>query len=219
MRVLLTGGSGMIGQGVLLECLKRADVTKVVAVGRTPLEQKDPKLEDLIKKDLFDWRDVEPQLAGLDAVLFCLGVSSGSMSEADYTKVTYELTMSLARAVRKMSPQATFCFISGASTDANSRQMWARVKGRTENELLAMGFKGAYCFRPGFIEPMDGIVSKTPSYRMLYKVLWPFFPLFRLFKGTATTTRQLGHAMVEVAKNGHPKQVLESTDINAIPAA
>lgn len=214
MRVLLLGGSGMIGQGVLLECLKRAEVTKVLAVGRSPLPQTDPKLENLIKKDLYDWTDVEDRLREVDAVLFCLGVSSGGMSEAEYTKVTYELTMALAK---KLPKGVVFCFISGAGTDANSKTMWARVKGRTENELLGLGFKGAYCFRPGFIEPKDGIESKTGSYRVLYKVMWPFFPLIRPFKGVATTTRQLGHAMVEVALTGFPKPILESTDINAVP--
>lgn len=213
MRVLLVGGSGMIGQGVLLECLKRAEVSKVISVGRSALPQTDPKLEQLIKKDLYDWTDVADRLRDVDAVLFCLGVSSGGMSEADYTKVTYELTMTLARVLPK---SVVFCFISGASTDANSKAMWARVKGRTENELLAFGFRGAYCFRPGFIEPMDGIESKTGSYRVLYKIMWPFFPLFRPFKGVATSTRQLGHAMVEVALKGSEKKILESRDINAI---
>jgi uncharacterized protein YbjT (DUF2867 family) len=211
MRVLLLGASGMIGQGVLLECLKRAEVTKVLAVGRTSVSQQDPKLEQLIKKDLYDWADVADRLRDIDAVLFCLGVSSGGMSEAEYTKVTYELTMSLAKALPR---SVTFCFISGAGADGSA--MWARVKRRTEQELLAQGFKAAYCFRPAFIEPMDGIQSKTGSYRVMYKVLWPFFPLFRLFKGTATSTRQLGHAMVEAALKGAPTPVLESTDINAI---
>ena len=218
MRVLLFGGSGMIGQGVLRECLARPEVTEVLSVGRTPLEQKHEKLKDLIRKDLYDWSDAEAQLTGIDAVLFCLGVSSGGMSEADYKKVSYDLPMGVAKVLQKTSPRLTFCFISGASSDSTgkSRTMWARVKGQTENDLQQLGFKGVYCFRPGYIQPMDGIVSKTPSYRLMYKFTGPLYPLFKGLKSMVTSTRQLGHAMVEVALKGYGKPILESADINAV---
>ncbi len=218
MRALLFGGSGMIGQGVLRELLQRAEVTKVISVGRTSLEQKHEKLEELLRTDLYDWSGTESAFTGIDAVFFCLGVSSGGMSEAEYTKVSYELPMSVAKALIKTSPQATFCFISGAGTDSTEkgRTMWARVKGKTENELQKVGFKAVYCFRPGYIQPMDGIVSKTPSYRTMYKFTAPLYPLFKGFSSVVTSTRQLGFAMVEVALKGYSKPILESRDLNAV---
>ncbi|MDP1825649.1 MAG: NAD-dependent epimerase/dehydratase family protein [Archangium sp.] len=218
MRALLFGGSGMIGQGVLRELLARPEVTEVLSVGRTPLEQKHPKLKELLRKNLFDWSDCEAQLTGIDAVFFCLGVSSSGMSEADYTKVTYELPLGVAKVLKKTSPGLTFCFISGASTDATEkgRVMWARVKGRAENALQQVGFKAVYCFRPGYIQPMDGIVSKTPSYRLMYKLTSPLYPLFKGITSQVTSTRQLGFAMVEVALKGFPKPVLSSADINSV---
>lgn len=218
MRVLLLGGSGMIGQGVLRECLQRPEVTEVVSVGRTPLEQQHPKLKELIRKDLFDWSDLEAQLTGIDAVFFCLGVSSGGMSEAEYQKVSSALPLGLARVLKKTSPGLTFCFISGAGTDSTGkgRTMWARVKGQTENDLQRIGFKAVYCFRPGYIQPMDGIVSKTKSYRLMYQFTSPLYPLIKGLKGLVTSTRQLGFAMVEVALKGFPKPILESADINAV---
>jgi uncharacterized protein YbjT (DUF2867 family) len=218
MKALLFGGSGMIGQGVLRELLQRAEVTKVISVGRTPLEQKHEKLEELLRNDLYDWSGTEAAFTGIDAVFFCLGVSSGGMSEAEYTKVSYELPMSIAKALIKTSPQATWCFISGAGTDSSERgrTMWARVKGKTENDLQKVGFKAVYCFRPGYIQPMDGIVSKTPSYRLMYKFTGPLYPLFKGATSVVTSTRQLGFAMVEVAVKGYPKPILESRDINAV---
>lgn len=208
----------MIGQGVLRELLQRPEVTEVISVGRTALEQKHPKLKELLRKDLFDWSDCEAQLTGIDAVFFCLGVSSSGMSEADYTKVTYELPLGVAKVLKKTSPGLTFCFISGASTDATEkgRVMWARVKGRAENALQQVGFKAVYCFRPGYIQPMDGIVSKTPSYRLMYKITSPLYPLFKGITSQVTSTRQLGFAMVQVALKGFPKPVLSSADINSV---
>lgn len=218
MRALLFGGSGMIGQGVLRELLQRPEVTKVISVGRTGLEQKHEKLEELLRKDLHDWSGTEAAFTGIDAVFFCLGVSSGGLSEAEYTKISYDLTMGVAKALIKTSPQAVFCFISGAGTDSSEkgRTMWARVKGRTENDLQKVGFKAVYCFRPGYIQPMDGIVSKTPSYRLMYKFTGPLYPLFKGFSSVVTSTRQLGFAMVEVAVKGYPKPILESRDINSL---
>ena len=165
---------------------------------------------------LFDWSDVEEKLTNIDVVFFCLGVSSGGMSEADYTRLSYDLPMGVARVLKKTSPGLTFCFISGAGTNANSKTMWARVKGRTEVELQQLRFKAVYCFRPGYIQPMDGIVSKTPSYRLMYTFLGPLYPLFKGFKGSVTSTQQLGFAMVKVGLNGYPRPILESAEINAV---
>lgn len=216
MRILLVGGSGMIGQGVLRECLGRPEVTQVISVGRTALEQQDPRLKELLRKDLYDWTGAEAELTGIDAVLYCLGVSAGGMREADYRKVTFELALNLATALHQVSPGAVFCFISGQGTNASGRAMWARIKGETENALMKVGFKSVHCFRPGYIQPMDGIVSKTPSYRRMYKVTTWLYPLIKGLKGTVTSTRQLGRAMVEVALKGHPQAILESADINAV---
>jgi uncharacterized protein YbjT (DUF2867 family) len=218
MKVILFGGSGMIGQGALIETLKRPDVTKVIAVGRTPLEQKDAKLEELRLEDLTDYSSAGAAFENVDAVLFCLGVSSGGMKEADYRRVTFDIPLAAANAIRAKSPQATFCFISGAGTDATEKGsvMWARVKGEAENALQKVGFKAVYCFRPGAIEPRDGIKSKTPSYKWMYVAMTPFWPLLRGLKKYVTSTRQLGFALVEVAKKGFPKTVLESVDINEV---
>jgi len=218
MKVILFGASGMIGQGALLETLKRADVTKVISVGRTALEQKDPKLEEVLLKDLTEYSSVGAAFENVDAVLFCLGVSSGGMKEADYRRITFEIPLAAAKAIHAKSPQATFCFISGASTDATEKGslMWARVKGEAENALQKVGFKAVYCFRPGAMEPLDGIKSKAPSYKWMDVVMTPFWPLLRGMKKYVTSTRQLGFALVEVAKKGFPKTILESVDINEV---
>ena len=167
MRAILFGGTGMVGQGVLLECERDADVEEVLAVGRSPLANPGPKVWEIAVSDLYDLSDLEDELTGFDACFFCLGTSSAGMSEAEYRRVTYELTMSVARTLLRLNPGMVFEYVSGAGTDssAKGRVMWARVKGQTENELLALGFKGAYMFRPGGIVPMDGIRSKTKVYR------------------------------------------------------
>lgn len=218
MKVLLFGGSGMIGQAALRELLLRDEVTKVVAVGRSSLGQTHPKLEEALRKDLHDWSGTDELISGVDAVLWCLGVSSGGMSEAEYTRLTYTLTMDAAKALVAKSPQLTFCFISGAAADTTEQQgpMWARVKGKTENELQKVGFKAVYCFRPGYIQPMDGIVSKTPAYRWMYVFSGPLYPLFKGFTKYVTSTRQIGFALVEVALRGFSKPILESVDLNAV---
>lgn len=220
MRVLLFGGSGMIGQGVLRELLAREDVTQVLSVGRSPLEQTHARLENVLVKDLTDYAAVEARFEGIDAVMYCLGVSSGGMSDAEYRRITYDFTLAAAHAVHRHSPNATFCFISGASSDSTEQQgpMWARVKGAAENALQKVGFKAVHCFRPGYIQPMDGIVSKTPAYRWMYVFAAPLYPLFKCVTKYVTSTRQLGFAMVQVGKDGFDKPILESVDINAVTA-
>ena len=217
MKVLIFGASGMIGRGVLLECLRDPDVELVVTLGRTAAGIDDGKVREIVLPDLLNYAGIEGTLAGFDACFFCLGVASAGMSEADYSRVTYQYTLVAAQLLSRLNPGMTFIFVSGSGTDSSEkgRSMWARVKGRTENALLKLPLK-AYMFRPGFIEPMDGIQSKTPMYRRFYTVLGPLFPLLRkLFPNQVLSTRQLGQAMLNVARRGYPKHVLEAKDIRA----
>jgi uncharacterized protein YbjT (DUF2867 family) len=219
MRVILFGGSGMVGQGVLRECLRDPQVAQVLSVVRSPGAQTDPKLRELVRPDLFDLQGAEAELQGHDACFFCLGVSSAGMTEAAYRHLTFDLTLSVARTLVPLNPGMTFVYVSGAGTDSSEhgRSMWARVKGATENALLKLPFKGAYLFRPGAIEPLNGIRSKTASYRVFYRALGPLLPLLRAaFPKYVTTTEQMGRAMLRVARDGAPKHVLESADINAL---
>lgn len=222
MRVILTGATGMVGQGVLRESLLSPDVTMVLAVGRNSvyeLVQQNPKLHELLVPDLANLSGHEPKLAGFDACFFCTGVSSAGMSEEKYTHLTYDLTLSFARTLAPLNPQMTFVYVSGAGTDSTEkgRSMWARVKGRTENALLRLPFRAAYMFRPGFIQPLHGIRSKTRLYQFFYDLL---APLMQLLKGRLpkylTTTEQIGHAMIHVAKDGYPKTILDPVDINSL---
>lgn len=222
MKVILFGATGMVGQGVLRECLLDADVERVLAVGRSATGQQHAKLQEFVHKDLFDFSSVEESLTGYDACFFCLGVSSAGMTEQDYRRVTYDITMAAARILVKRNPGMTFVFVSGAGTDSTGRgrSMWARVKGETENALLEVPFKAAYMFRPALIRPLHGITSKTRSYRILYAVTGPLFPVMRaLFPKYVTTTEEVGRAMLHVAKRGAPKRVLENEDIRALGAA
>jgi uncharacterized protein YbjT (DUF2867 family) len=217
MKVLVFGASGMVGQGVLRECLLDPDVTEVLAVGRSPLGRTDPKLRELVHRDLFDLSDVADQLTGYDAAFFCLGVSSAGMSEADYRRVTYDLTLAVARVLAERNPQMTFIYVSGEGTDSTGtgRTMWARVKGQTENALLELPFQ-AYMFRPGFIRPMHGERPKSRAYVIAYVLLRPLFPIAgRLLPNRSTTTERVGRAMLRVAKSGHSVRILPSTEINA----
>jgi uncharacterized protein YbjT (DUF2867 family) len=219
MRAILFGGTGMVGQGVLLECERDADIEEVLSVGRSPLANPGPKVWEIAVTDLFDLSDLEDELTGFDACFFCLGTSSSGMSEVEYRRVTYELTMSVARMLERLNPGMVFEYVSGAGTDSTEkgRVMWARVKGQTENELLGLGFKGAYMFRPGGIVPMDGIRSKTKLYQTFYTILGPVLPLLkRMFPRYVTTTRELGRAMIRVAKVGFEKKVIEAGDIGRI---
>ena len=219
MNVILFGATGMVGQGVLRECLLDRDIQQVLTVGRSATGQQHPKLRELTVPDLMDLTAVEPQLTGYDACFFCTGVTSAGMTEEEYTHVTYDLTLSVAQTLARLNLNMTFLYISGAGTDSTEkgRSMWARVKGRTENALLRLPFRSAYMFRPGFIQPLHGVRSKTRLYQFLYDILAPIQPLLkgRLPK-YITTTEQLGRAMITVAKNGYPKPILESLDINAV---
>jgi len=205
----------MVGQGVLRECLLDPAVNDVLAVGRTATGKSDPKLRELIRSDLWHYEDIEGNLANFDACFFCLGVSVAGMTEAAYRHVTSDLTLAAAGTLARLNPGMTFIYVSGAGTDSseNGRTMWARVKGATENALFRLPFQ-AYMFRPGAIEALNGIRSKTPLYRWLYPFLSPLFPLLRrIFPQQITTTEELGRVMLAVARQGAPKKILETTDI------
>jgi uncharacterized protein YbjT (DUF2867 family) len=208
----------MVGQGVLRECLLDPGVDEVLVIGRTPTGRQHRKLRELNPGDLYDLGPIEGELDGWDACFFCLGVSSVGMSEADYRRVTYDLTMSIAGTLHAHNPDMTFVYVSGAGTDSteSGRSMWARVKGATENALLAMPWP-AYMFRPAYIQPVAGVTSKTRWYAAMYAVAAPLYPVIRrLAPGIATTTEQLGKAMLAAARTGAPKRVLETRDINAL---
>ncbi|HEX3903343.1 MAG TPA: NAD(P)H-binding protein [Polyangia bacterium] len=219
MKVILFGASGMVGQGVLRECLRDPRVTTVLAVGRSSTAETHAKLRQIVHPDFTDFSSLEAELGGADACFFCLGVSSAGMSEADYRRVTFDFTLAAARTLAKASPGLTFIYVSGTGTDssARGRSMWARVKGETENALFALPFKRAYMFRPGFIQPMHGVTSRTRLYRLLYAVTTPLFPLVKLVSGKAAiTTEDVGRAMIEAAANGAPQPLLENRDIRAL---
>jgi uncharacterized protein YbjT (DUF2867 family) len=219
MKVILFGASGMVGQGVLRECLQSGEVSGVLGIGRSPSGQPHAKLREVSQKDVSDLTPIEVELQGYDACFFCLGVSSAGMREQDYTRVTYDLTLAVARTLVKVNPEMTFIYVSGTGTDSSEkgRSMWARVKGRTENDLLKLGFKRAYMFRPGYIQPLDGIRTKTRVYAMFYAILAPFYPLFKaLVPQYVTTTREVGKAMIAVALHGAAKTHLENGDIHQL---
>ena len=221
MNVLLFWASGMVGQGVLRECLIAPDVTRVVAVGRRPLGQSDPKLSDLIVQDFHDYSALESALQGFDACFFCLGVSSVGMREADYKRLSYDLPIAAATVLARLNPPMTFTFVTGRGCDSTERGpvMWARVKGATENALLQLPFKAAYMFRPGVIQPMHGVRSRTPLYRAIYTVATPLFSLLgRLMPDSVTTSERVGRAMLAVVRAGAPTPWIEMPDINRLGA-
>jgi uncharacterized protein YbjT (DUF2867 family) len=217
MKVILFGATGMVGQGVLRECLRDDGVEGILAISRNSMGRRHPKLSELIRKDLFDFDPSGGNLQGYDACFFCLGVSAAGMSEADYTRLTSDLTVGWAEALARINPAMTFIYVSGAGTGGKS--MWAQVKGRTEDALLAL-FPSAYMFRLAALRAMHGEVSKTRWARISYAVLGPLLPLMRaIAPGSVITTEELGRAMIRVARHGAPKRVLENSDLRALGAA
>ncbi len=219
MNVIIFGATGMLGSGALTECLAEARVRRVLSIGRRSTGVRHEKLEEIVVSDLFDFSAIENQLSGFDACLFCLGVSAAGMSEADYRRLTYDLTVAAAETLVHLNPGMTFCYVSGEGTDSTEqgRAMWARVKGATENALSRLPFKAVYCFRPAYIQPVKGARSSTRLYRVAYAVLSPFYPVLkRALPGYVTTTETVGRAMIEAAVNGYTAQILGSRDINAL---
>ena len=217
MKVVVFGATGMVGQGVVRECLLADDVTTVVAIGRTSAGIDDPKFSEVLRTDLFALDDVA-ELSDVDACFFCLGVPSTGMNEADYTRITHDLTVSVAEAIAARNPKATFVYVSGQGADSSekSRVMWARVRGRTENQLLT-GPLNAYILRPGYIQPRHGARSKVTLYRLLYRVTSVLYPVLRLLAGNhITTTETVGRAMLALARGRGDSRVLNSPEMNAI---
>ena len=219
MKVVLFGATGMVGQAVLRECLLSPDVEEVLAIGRSATNvqnPRNPKLRDLTHTNFTDFSPIAGDLRGYDACFFCMGVSSAGMKEKDYHHVTYDFTLAAANVLAEQSPGMTFIYVSGTGTDSteSGRSMWARVKGETENALLKLPFKAAYMFRPGVIQPLHGIKSKTRLYRGLYTVAAPLFPVLKaLFPKYVITSEQVGRAMIAAARDGAPKVLLENSDI------
>jgi uncharacterized protein YbjT (DUF2867 family) len=219
MKIILFGATGMVGQGVLRECLLDAGVETVLAVGRSPTGQANPKLREIVHADFLDFAAIESQLAGFDACFFCLGVSSLGMDEERYRHLTYDITMAAATTLAKLNPGMVFVYVTGRGTDSTEKGslMWARVKGKTENDLLKLPFKAAYMFRPAGIQPLHGVKSKTGWVQAIYVGTAPLLSLLnRVAPAYMTTSEQVGRAMIRVARDGYPKPILESEDINRV---
>ncbi|MBS2213585.1 NAD-dependent epimerase/dehydratase family protein [Carboxylicivirga mesophila] len=219
MKVIITGSTGMVGKGALLECLDSPLVSKVLVINRNSVGIHHPKLEEIIHKNFSDLSAIKDRLAGYDACFHCMGISAVGLSEAQYTEITYTMTKELADTLYSLNPQMVFSYVSGAGTDSSEkgRVMWARVKGKTENMILNKGFKDAYAFRPGAILPEKGIKSRTSWYNAFYLVLRPFFPLLRKMNSVTSTTK-IGQAMIQLVQQPSNKKILENKDINSIVA-
>ncbi len=212
LRVIITGTTGMVGEGVLHECLQNPDITAVLLINRKPLGITHPKLKEIIHSDFFELSSIEGQLSGYDACYFCLGVSAIGMNEEDYYRMTYTLTLYVAQVLSKANPEMVFCYVSGSGTDSSEkgRAMWARVKGKTENDLMNLPFKKVYAFRPGYMQPTKGLKNVKKYYHYM-SWMYPFFRT--VFPSFVSTLKELGLAMIAVTKNGYPKKVLEVKDI------
>jgi uncharacterized protein YbjT (DUF2867 family) len=221
VKVVIFGASGMVGGSALRACCLDPDVTQVLVIARRPVGVSDPKVHELLVRDVGNLSAVEAEVAGYDACFWCLGVASAGMSEAEYRAVTHDLTVRAAATLARVNPGMTMIYVSGAGTDSTEkgRTMWARVKGQTENALLRMPFRAAYMFRPGLIRPMHGIRSKTRSYRWLYAVLLPFLVLTHaVAPNSMTTTDRIGRAMIQVVRIGAPERLLGTREINRLGA-
>jgi uncharacterized protein YbjT (DUF2867 family) len=213
MKVIVFGPTGMVGQGVLRESLLAPDVEEVVAVIRTPTGVRHPKLREVVLADFGDLTPIMEDLAGADACFYCLGVSSVGLDEAEYSVVSYDYPMAAARALAEISPQVTFIYVSGAGTDPDGRRMWARVKGRTEQDVIAL-LPNGYAFRPGMIQPTHGARSKTRLYNSIYTIAGPLISLLdRVAPSYVTSTDRLGRAMLQVARTGFPSHLVENADL------
>ncbi|PCH96251.1 MAG: epimerase [Bacteroidetes bacterium] len=218
LQVIITGTTGMVGKGVLLECLDSPDVDKVLIVNRSTIGLEHPKLKEVLVNDFMDLTSIEAELAGYNACYFCLGVSAAGMSEENYTKLTYDLTLYFATTLLDLNSDMCFCYVSGVGTDTTetSSMMWARVKGKTENAILDLGFKDAYAFRPGMIEPKRGVRGKAAVANFFYAIMTPLFPLINLIPGALTDSAKIGQAMLNVTLSGSEKKHLGAADINKL---
>jgi hypothetical protein len=218
IKTIIFGSTGMIGQGVLLESLKNENVESILVINRQTCSISHPKLKEIIHKDLFDLSGLTNEMTGYNTSFFCLGVSSAGLKENEYHKITYDLTLNVAKTLSEINKTMTFCYISGAGTDSTEKgkTMWARVKGKTENDLLSLPFKKAYMFRPGFIQPMNGIKSKTKLYNTLYAIFSPLYFVLKHLDSVVTNTEIFGTAMIYTVLMGYDKSILENRDINKV---
>lgn len=219
-KVVITGTTGMVGKGVLLECMDHSLIESVLLVNRSSAKIKHEKVREVLVKDFFDLSSIKKDLKGHDACFFCLGITSIGESEESYSKITHDLTIHFAKTFLDLNVKSLFCYVSGAGTDSSEkgRTMWARVKGKTENDLLSMGFKACYMFRPGYIQPLRGIKSKTQWYQALYNVFWPIYLILKHVPGATTNTTQMGLAMINTLEGKSSKTILETKDINYLSA-
>jgi NAD-dependent epimerase/dehydratase family protein len=210
INAIITGASGMVGEGVLYECLQHKDVEKILVIGRRSCGYSHPKLKEIVHADMYNLSSIEDQLEDYNACFFCLGMSSVGVKEPEFTKVTYNLTMHFATTLSKLNPEMTFCYISGRGTNENGKMMWQRVKGKTESDLLKLPFRQAYNFRPGIIKPTKGLKNVLS----LYKWMGWMLPIINtIFPGSVVTLKQIGDAMINVTQRGYEKKILEVKDI------
>ncbi len=214
----ITGATGMIGKGVLLEALDDERIDKVICIGRRPVEDvQHPKKEDVILEDFLHPENISDKLKEIDAMCYCMGISSNGISEADYKRLTYDYALAFGKEMSNLRPDSTFNFISGQGTNADSNIAWARIKGESENDLLKLKFKGAYMFRPGVIQPLRGIKSRTKLYARMYVIMRPFWFIIKPMMGDSlTTTTSIGKAMINAADFGYDKTILEAADITKL---
>jgi len=216
MNVIILGSTGMVGKGVLLECINDKRIDKILLINRQSIDVKHSKITEIIHSDFYNFSTIQEQLAGYDACYFCLGVSSAGMDEEKYRKITYTLTLHFAETLFKVNKNMCFMYVSGVGTDSNekSRMAWARIKGKTENDILKLGFKDAYMYRPGYIQPLNGIKSKTRLYAFIYLLFKPFYFILKPFKSAVTDTSSVGKSMITVSIKGYSKKILTNLDIN-----
>ena len=213
INAIITGASGMVGEGVLYECLQSDTVEKVLVIGRRSCGYAHPKLRELVHPDMYNLSSIEEQLKGYNACFFCLGMSSVGVKEPEFTKVTYDLTMHFGKTLSKLNPEMTFCYISGQGTNENGKQMWQRVKGKTETDLTKLPFKQVYNFRPGIMKPTKGL-KNTLS---LYKWMGWIIPIIdTVSPKSVLTLKQVGDAMINATLKGYEKNILEVRDISRL---
>jgi len=216
IKAILFGSTGMIGKGVLLECIDNSDVESVLLINRKTCGISHPKIREITHSDLSDLSSLQNEFRNYNACFFCLGISAVGLSENEYRKTTFDITVNTAKTLLSVNSDIVFCYVSGAGTNENGKMMWARVKGETENTLLEMSFRKTYLFRPGYIQPLKGIRSRTRLYNLIYFFFKPFYFLLKPFKGIVTDTTSLGNAMINCVRYGYAKNILESADINTL---
>jgi len=222
MKVIIFGATGMVGRGVLRECLEDPTIESVLSVGRTSIKKQHRKLLEIVQKDLENYTDIASGLTGYDACFFCLGTPSPGKTEAEYSKITYDITLAAAASLYRLNPKITFIYVSAAGADSTEkgRVMWARVRGKTENALFELPFKAVYIFRPGIIQPLHGIKSKTKAYRQFYQLTQPLLPVVRwMFPNLISTTEVIGKAMINAVRYGAPQKILTNKDIEKLAKA